>query len=318
MGRGGSDLGTAARYIGGRALQGLVVVFGAVVISFALTSLIGNPADVLRGSGFTTPESLATLKDALGYDVPAPERFARYVERLLHGDFGASYRTGESAAGLVMAALPYTLMLVGGAMLLASLVAFPAALLSVLRRDSTADRTVRRSLIVAQGVPEFWLALVLMLVFAVWLQVLPTVGYRGLESAVLPTIALAVPFTSTLLRLVRAQLLDVMDLDFVTTLRAKGLSDARIVMTHGLHNALPQVVTFLALQTGYLISGTIVIEAVFGWPGMGSLLLEAVSARDVVVVQAVVIFVGLCFVALNLAADLLVMALDPRIRTGRR
>lgn len=304
------------RFLGSRLAQGVVVVLGAVIISFGLTSLIGNPADVLANPQFSTPETARQIKHVLGYDQPVAERFARYLVRVVQGDLGTSYRSGDSAAGLVAAALPYTLMLVGGAMVLATLVAVPAAVLSVLRQGGWCDRIVRRVIIVGQGVPDYWLGLLLTLVFAVELHALPSVGYSGFSSLILPTIAMAVPFTATLMRLVRAQLLDVMGLDFVTTLRSKGQSDLRIVTVHGMRNALPQVVTFLALQTGIIIGSSLVVETAFGWPGMGSLLINAVGARDVAVVQAVIICVGVCFVALNLLADVIVLALDPRIRVG--
>jgi ABC-type dipeptide/oligopeptide/nickel transport system permease component len=305
------------RFIGGRLLQGVVVVFGAVVISFILTSMIGNPAEVLAGS-FIPPAEAARIRHALGYDVPLLERFANYVSRLVRGDFGTSYRSGESAASMVLGAAPYTMALVVGAMLLASLIAFPAAVLGVLRRDSRSDRVVSSALGAAQAVPDYWLGLILVLIFAVSIPIFPVVGYSGPASAVLPIVALGLPFTSTLLRLIRGQLLDTMGLEFVNTLRAKGMSDRRIVLTHGLRNALPPVITFLALQTGLLIGGTIVVEAVFGWPGIGTMLLDAVGARDVIVVQAIVIFVAVGFVVLNLVADVLVLLLVPRVRVSGR
>lgn len=300
-------------YLGRRLLQGLLVVFGALLISFVLTSLSGNPADVL-GGGLLTQEQYQELVHELGYDRPLGERFLNYIIQAFQGDFGQSYRFGESALGVVLDALPSTLALVAGAVGLALVIALPISFVSVLRRESRTDRTLRTLVMLAQGFPEFWLGLVLTLIFTVWLGALPSLGFGGFESLVLPTIALAVPLAPSMVRLLRGQLLDVMKLDFIVALRAKGLSEFQIVVRHGLRNALPLFVTLLALQVGWLLGGTLVVEAVFAWPGVGGLLLEAVATRDLVIVQAVVVVVATTYVLLNLAADTVVVLIDPRVR----
>jgi ABC-type dipeptide/oligopeptide/nickel transport system permease component len=306
-------------YLTSRLGQGAVVVFGALVISFLLGALAGDPADVIAGaSGLVTPEQKEAIREQLGYGDPLPVRFLQYVGDTLQADLGTSYRSGEPALGVVLTALPNTLLLVSGALLAAAAIAVPLSLWSALRRERLDDRWMRRALVVTQGMPEFWLALMLVLLFSVLLGWLPSIGFDGPSSMILPVAALAAPLVPTLVRLIRAQLLDVMQLEFVVALRAKGFSDLSIAARHGLRNVLPGMLTFLALQAGWLVGGTLVVESVFGWPGLGSLLLDAVQTRDLALVQAGVLVIALAYVVLNLAADLMVLALDPRVRVGAR
>jgi ABC-type dipeptide/oligopeptide/nickel transport system permease component len=307
-------MGTA-RYVGSRLLQGLVVVFGALVVSFGLGAIAGDPADLVAGSfGTTNPRLVEQIRDSLGYGDPLPVRFVHYVADTASLDLGTSYRSGESALRLVMEALPNTLVLVAGALLLGLLIAVPFASWSVLRRERLDDRLLRRGLAIAQGMPDFWLALMLALVFSVSLAWFPTIGFEGPSSLVLPVTALAVPIVPTLVRVIRAELLEVMQRDFVLALRAKGLTEPEIVARHALWNVMPHVITFVALQAGWLVGGTLVIESIFGWPGLGTLLIDAVQAHDLAVVQAAVMVIAVSYVLLNLLADLAVLAIDPRIR----
>jgi ABC-type dipeptide/oligopeptide/nickel transport system permease component len=304
-----------ARYIGARLVQGVVVIFGALVVSFFLGVVAGDPSRLVAGAaGIASPEAVEQIRDHLGYGDPLPIRFLRYVLDTLSFDFGTSYRSGESALGLVMDALPNTLVLAAGALLLGLAVAVPLASWSVLRRERLDDRLMRRSLAVTQGMPDFWLALMLALVFSVSLAWFPTVGFEGPSSLVLPVLALTLPIVPTLVRVIRAELLEVMGHDFVLALRAKGLTEPEIVSRHALWNALPHVVTFVALQAGWLVGGTLVIESIFGWPGLGTLLIDATQTHDLALVQAAVVVIATSYVLLNLAADLAVLAIDPRIR----
>lgn len=305
------------RYLLQRVWFGATIVAGAVIVSFLLVNLAGDPTDV-RGGALLTLEQRQELREQLGYDKPLLERLGNYLLNASHGDFGASYRTGESAVHATLSALPNTAALVLVASLVACGIAVPLAAFCAIRPNSRADRIVVRTMMVLQGIPEFWLAVMLTLLFAVNLQLLPAVGKGGPESWVLPTATLAIPMFPALVRLLRGQLMDIMGLEFITALRAKGLTERRIVYRHGLLNAGGQFVTLLALQLGWLLGGTLVIEVVFSWPGIGSLLYDAVKTRDLAIIQAVVVLVAVAYVALNLAADLLVMRLDPRIRSGRR
>ncbi|HZV75613.1 MAG TPA: ABC transporter permease [Conexibacter sp.] len=304
-----------ARLILSRLAQSVVVIFGALLISFLLAALAGNPARLIASSAFGFgPEQVQLVEKQLGYGDPLPVRFAHFMGNAVTGDFGLSYRSRDSALGLVFDALPNTLILVACALLLALAVAVPLAIFSVLRREQPVDRALRSSLVFAQGMPEFWLALVLVLLFSVNLGLLPSLGFDGPSALVLPTIALAIPLVPAFVRLTRGALLDVMSLEFITTVRAKGLPEHEVVIRHGLRNALPSLVTFLALQIGWLIGGTIIVEQVFSWPGMGTLALDAVRNRDLAIIQAIVVVTALVYVLMNLAADVLAALLDPRIR----
>jgi peptide/nickel transport system permease protein len=305
------------RYATSRLLQGLFVIFGAVTISFILVNMIGDPATVLVG-GQLSREQVDNLSHLLGYDQPLPARYVAYIAGLLHGDLGVSLRYGTSVLDLVLTALPATLLIVCGAIALACVIAIPAAVFSVLRRETLADRATRRVFILLQAIPEFWAALMLAMVFAVGLRWLPSIGFTSPQALILPTVVIAFPLISSLVRLLRATLLDTLNSDFVLAVRAKGITDREIVLRHGLPNVMTPFLTLLALHLGWLIGGTLIIETIFVWPGVGTLLTNAVKVRDLPVIQGVVVLIAVATVILNLIVDMLVMVIDPRIRTGRR
>ncbi len=300
------------RYIASRVGQGLVVIFAAVVLSFVLTVLSGNPARLQAGA-LASPADVREIAHANGYDRPVFTRLAIYLGHVAHGDFGHSYRGGGAALPLALEALPYTIMLVGAALLLGLLIAIPIVLRSALRAGTRSESTVRHVALLGQGVPEFWLGILLVLVFSVKLNWLPSFGFGGPESIVLPTVTLAIPLIPALIRILGGQLATAMESDYIVAQRVKGLRERTVVLRHGVRNALPGAVTYLALQIGYLMAGTIVIEAVFQWPGLGGLLLTSVSSRDITIVQAIVVVIATIYVVLNLLADLVVLWLDPRV-----
>ncbi|HZV74380.1 MAG TPA: ABC transporter permease [Conexibacter sp.] len=300
------------RFIATRVVQGLLVVFGAATISFLLTSVSGNAVDA-RYSNLDAA-TRARLIHQYGYDQPLPVRYVHYLGNLLHGDFGPSSSVSSSPLARVGNALPYTLTLVGCAIVLATLIAVAVATYGAIRRESRVAVGLRRTFMALQGIPEFFVGLVLVLVFAVQLGWLPSFGANDASSYVLPVAALTIPLISTLTRLMRSQLLDVLGRDFVVALRAKGLTQRQIVLRHGLRNSAPPLITYLALQLGWLLGGTLIVEVVFGIPGIGSLVVASAGVRDVATVQAVVVVVAIGYVALNLLADLAVYAIDPRIR----
>ncbi|WP_020502552.1 ABC transporter permease [Sciscionella marina] len=303
------------RYVLGRLAQGIIVLFGAVAISFLLTNVIGKPADVLGGDSLT-PAQRAVLNAKLGYDRPMPERFLSFLEGVVTGDFGKSYRTDDSAIGLVLRALPNTLVLVLLAMALAVLIAVLLAIFSVRHRERRSDRLLRRVIGVLQGMPEFWLALMMILLFSVQLRLFPSFGFYSTSSLILPVVSLAIPMVPMLFRIVRGQLLDVLSGEFVDAMRARGLTERFILYRHVLPNTAGPSATFGALQLGHLIGGSLIVETIFSWPGIGNLTVSAVQARDFTVVQTVIIIVATFYVLLNLAADLIVLAADPRVRVG--
>jgi ABC-type dipeptide/oligopeptide/nickel transport system permease component len=301
------------RYIAIRVGQGALVVLGALAISFLLVNVAGNPVEAL-GQFTLDREQRRELLHLYGYDRPLLQQFVEYMGSALHGDFGESFHQRVAALTVVGRALAPTIYLVIGALIVTVVVAVPTAVLSVLRRGAWLDRGLRGTFMVLQGVPQFWLGVMLVLVFSIQLRWLPSFGDDGLESYVMPILALSIPFLSSLVRLLRSELLDIMGMEFVTALRAKGLSERDIVIRHALRNAMPSFVTLMALQTSYLFGGTIVVEAVFGWPGLGSLLIGAAQKQDLTVIQALVVVIAAVCVAMSLIADLLVLAIDPRLR----
>jgi ABC-type dipeptide/oligopeptide/nickel transport system permease component len=219
--------------------------------------------------------------------------------------------------GQALTALPNTLTLVLTSLVLATCLSLSLAIFSVRHRESALDLLVRRSVSVLQGVPEFWLALMLILLFSVQAGIFPSFGYTTYSALVLPTIALAVPITPTLFRLFRGQLLDVMGASFVESMRVRGINDRAIVYRHVLRNILGPASTLIALQLGYLISGSVVVETIFSWPGLGNLLVSSIQARNITVVQAGLVLIAGFYIVLNLAADVIVISSDPRVRTGK-
>ncbi|HVV11194.1 ABC transporter permease [Amycolatopsis sp.] len=303
------------RYFVTRILQGLVVVLGAVLISFLLTNVIGKPSDVIGGP-FLTADQRAALNVQLGYDRPLFYRFMHYISRIFVGDFGVSYRTNQGAISSVLTALPNTLILVLVAIVVAVFVGLALAMLGARRPDMLGDRVVRRTIGVLQGVPDFWLGLMLILLFSVKLGKLPSFGFYGPSSIVLPAATLALPVIPIMYRLFRGQLLEVLSSEFVEAMHSRAISTNRIMFRHALRGILGPASNYIALQLGYLISGSIIVETIFSWPGIGNLVVSAVLARDFVVVQAIIIVVALFYVLLNLIADVIMFANDPRVRAG--
>jgi ABC-type dipeptide/oligopeptide/nickel transport system permease component len=304
------------RYLAGRLGQGVFVLWGAVTLSFLLVHVTGNPATVLAG-GILPPAQLRAMSARLGYNRPIIDQYASYLGHVVQGNFGDSFRYGTSAIASVMAALPNTLILIGVSLSVAISLSIWIAVSSVLNRRGWSERFWRPAVLLFQGVPDFWIALILVWVLAVELRALPSLGFNGASSLILPCTALAIPMLASFTRLLRARLLEFVNSDVALALQARGLTRREIVLHHGLRNAMTTFVPYVALQSGWLIGGTLIIETIFAWPGIGSLLLSAVLARDLTVVQAVVVVIALAFTVLNLIADLVMLWLDPRIsRSG--
>ncbi|HZV74075.1 MAG TPA: ABC transporter permease [Conexibacter sp.] len=304
---------TFVTFIGSRLLQGVLVVLGAVIFGYLLINGAGDPVAGLATRQLTAAQRAALIHQ-YGYDIPLVPRFFHYFGGLLRGDFGQSFHSEDSAIGLVMHALPQTGLLVGVAIAVALAVAVPVSIFSVLRRNSRWDTGVRQTLVVMQGIPDFWFALLLVLIFSVQLALLPSIANGTPEAIILPAAALSLPLMATLVRIYRGEMLEVLGADFVAALRARGLGNRDIVVRHAAPNALPALITFVAVQLGWLLGGTLVVETIFGWEGIGSLAITAVQNTDLPVLEALIIVVAIVYVAISLLADLLLFALDPRIR----
>jgi len=261
-----------------------------------------------------TAEDVAALNRQLGLDEALPVQYARYLQDASRLDFGESLwlnrPVGEAVAGRIAA----TSRLAAVAVVLALLVSFPLGILAALKQRTSVDGAISIVSLVGQSVPSFWLGIMLILVFARQLQILPSAGSQTWKHLVLPAVTLALPLVGVLTRLVRSGLLDVMYEDYVRTARAKGLRPNVVLSRHALRNMLIPVITVVGLQVGNLLGGAVIVETVFGWPGIGRLLVDAIAQRDYPLIQATILLITAAFIVINLLVDLSYGYLDPRIR----
>ncbi len=292
----------------------LPVVFGVLLLTFLLVHLVpGDPVEVMLGESAATADR-AALRAELGLDRPLPMQFIDYVGKLLHGDFGTSIHSHAPIAGLLAERLPATARLALLSLSMALVVGLPLGVAAALRQHRWPDRLAMISALTLSAMPHFWLGPLLMLVFSLWLGWLPVSGMETNASILLPALTLACGLTAILTRMTRASLLEVLNEDFVRTARAKGLSETTVVLRHALRAALLPVLTIVGLQLGSLLAGAVITETVFGWEGIGRLLVESIEKRDYPVTQACVLVIALTYVLVNLATDLLYSRIDPRIR----
>jgi peptide/nickel transport system permease protein len=273
----------------------------------------GDPVEVMLGESASSADRGA-LRAELGLDRPLPEQFAAYLGRLAHGDFGTSIHSHASIAGLLAERIPATARLALLALALALLAGIPLGIVAALRQYRWPDRLATLCALTLSAMPHFWLGPLLMLVFALWLGWLPVSGMEAPGAIVLPALTLACGLAAILTRMTRASLLEVLGEDFVRTARAKGLPERMVVLRHALKAALLPVVTVVGLQLGSLLAGAVITETVFGWDGVGRLLVESIEKRDYPVTQACVLVIALTYVVVNLLTDLAYARLDPRIR----
>jgi peptide/nickel transport system permease protein len=302
------------RYIVIRFLQSLLALLVMSVIVFSLARMTGDPLDVLlpMEAGEGERERVA---QHWGLDRPLYEQYFTFLGKALQGDFGNSWKwQGHSAMGLVMERLPATLQLGGLALLISAVLALPFGVLTAVWKDRLFDSVGKIFALLGQSLPTFWLGIVLMWIFAVSLGWLPTSGRGGFKHMILPAVCLGWFQVATMMRLIRSSMLDVLDSEFVKLTRIKGLSEWKVIWKHCLRNAAIAPLTYFAITTGVLITGSVVTESVFAWPGTGLLVVDAVRARDFQVVQAVVITFAAVFIMTNLVVDILYAYIDPRIR----
>lgn len=305
-----------AHYIINRLLQSVIALIGIMVVVFFILHLTGDPVRLMLPPEASEGDYQA-MKVALGMDKPLGEQFLHFMWGAAHGDFGKSLRfRGQSALELVVARLPATLELAGAALGLSLLFSLPLGVIAAIKRHSIMDNIAMVIALIGQAIPNFWLALMLITVFAVNFGVLPSSGRSGFKSLILPAVTLALFMIGRTTRVVRSSMVEVLGEDYVRTARGKGLSERKVVLRHALRNAALPVVTIIGLDFGTLMGGAVVTETVFAWPGIGFLAVGSIYVRDFPVVQAVVFFTALFFVLVNLVVDVLYSYLDPRIRVG--
>lgn len=303
-----------ATYAIRRCLQAVLVLWGVSVIVFVLLRLAPTDPVTLMLAETASPEQIAEARHQMGFDQPIYVQYVFFVEHAAHGDLGDSIYYKEPAFDVILQALPNTLLLSAVAFVLSLLVALPIGVLSALRRDTIWDYLGVGVALIGQATPPYWLGIMLILLFSVNLHILPTSGNFGPQYIIMPAVTLAAVLMPIVTRLVRSGMLDVLNEDYVRTARAKGVRERAVVVRHVLRNMLIPLVTVLGLQLSALLGGAVIIEQVFGWPGVGRIAVNAIYSRDYPVVQADVLIVSSAFVFMNLLVDLLYARLDPRIR----
>ena len=297
------------KFIGVRFAEALVVLARMSVIVFLLSRLTGDPVVLLLGDGATESDR-AALTVALGLDQPLPVQYLHYLADVLRGDFGRSVEAGnEPALELVLARLPASLYLAGVALGIA------LGVVAAVNRGRAVDLVVRLLALVGQSVPSFWLGIVLIYVFAVQLRLLPTSGYGEWYHYIVPAATLGLFSLAAVTRLVRSSMLEALGSEYIKLARVKGLPEAIVVWKHALANSLIPLITFMGTFFATMITGAVVIETVFAWPGIGRLAYEAILARDFPVVQTVVLVITALFILANLLVDVLYVVVDPRMRS---
>jgi peptide/nickel transport system permease protein len=298
-----------------RLVHAVIVVWGVVTVVFFLVRLTGDPAAFLVDQA-ATREEVAAVQRQLGLDRPWLVQYLDFLAAVPRGDFGTSIRERRPAMVMVFQHFwPATVELAAAAIALSTILAIPLGIVSATRKDRAADHASRIASLFLQSMPGFWFGLMLILIFAVELKgLLPAYGSGSLRHLILPAVALAAAPLAQNVRLIRAGMLEVLQQDYIRTARAKGAPERLVLYRHAFKNAALPFVTVAGLSLGFMLSGAIIIETVFSWPGLGRLLVQAASARDFPVIQAGVFLFGVIFVLVNLAVDLLYAVVDPRVR----
>ena len=302
------------RYVAKRLIMGVgIVIFVSVLVFAIMQAMPGNPIDLMVDTR-VSPERVAELKAQWGLDEPPIVQYFVWLGNILQGDFGMSVSMKQNVSDLILQRLPYTLMLTGAALLIEYLIAIPLGLWAAVKKDKAVDKSLTVGTIVLWSMPQFWLGVLFMLIFSIWLGVLPLSGWSGPTSLILPALTLALPTLAQIFRLTRSEVLDVMRERYVMTARAKGIEGRRVLIRHVLRNALIPVTVMFFLSLPWLIGGAVVVENVFAWPGMGQMLWRAISKQDFMVVQGVIFVITVLTVICNLIGDIISGILDPRIR----
>jgi peptide/nickel transport system permease protein len=307
-------------YAARRLLHLVPIVLGVTILVFFLIHLVpGDPARTILGNQ-ATDQRVALLRHTWGLDRPLPVQYEKFMGRLVHGDLGSSLFYNVGAGRLVVDRLPVTLWLIGFGTILAILIAVPLAAIAATRRDRLPDHVVRVVPLVGLGFPPFWVGIVLLLVFGLHFgRLFPVGGYGSgffghLHSMFLPSLTVALGIAPILVRSLRVSLIEVLESDYVTTARSKGIPERRVLARHGLRNAVISTVTVLGVNIGYLVGGTLLVEQVFAVPGIGQLMINSINDRDFPVVQAVTFVFAVMVVLVYLLSDLVHASLDPRVR----
>jgi peptide/nickel transport system permease protein len=301
-------------YVIRRLIGAIPVLLGVSLLVFLMVHMIpGDPVRYLLGE-FATPEAIQSLRQQMGLNDPLPVQYAHYLGRVVSGDLGTSLITKVSVSAELAHRIPITMRMAAMSMVMGVLGGVLAGIIAAVRRNTWLDYGVMAVALVGISAPSFWIALLLMYVFAFRLSMFPVSGYTGLYSLVLPAITLGALMAGSIARMTRSSMLEVLGQDFIRTARAKGLPQRLVIYKHALKNSLPPVITLAGLQFGGLLGGSVITETVFALPGVGNYAIQAIGQRDFPVIQSVVLFSAVVFVVTNLFVDLLCATFDPKIR----
>lgn len=309
----------------GRIAALVPILLGISFVAFFLVRLVpGDPVVAMAGME-ADAATIAALRAKYGLDLPLPAQFAIWFGQVIQGDLGRSIQTGRPVAAMLGTAFGPTLLLAGAALIVSLLIAIPAGIASATRPNTGLDFCVSLGALAGLSLPSFWIGILLILTFSIHLPILPSSGFvsPGVDVAkaflhlVLPALTLGTALAAATMRMTRATMIEVLRQDYIRTARAKGLSRAVVVWKHGLANASMPIVTLIGIQMGQVLSGVVVTETIFSWPGVGKLTVDAIFARDYPLVQGAVLCMAVLFVTINLVTDLLYSVLDPRVRLGQ-
>jgi peptide/nickel transport system permease protein len=305
------------RYISTRLAATVPVVFGVTLAVFSMLYLIpGDPVKMMLSEFVTSPQQIARMRAQLHLNEPFAQQYGRFVWNAARGNLGESIRDRRPVAAEIMELFPSTVQLALTALALSGALGISLGVLAAIRQNSWTDIGAMMLARLGVSMPSFWLGLLLIFVFSLRLGLLPATGGGGLDHLIMPALALGAGAAAITAALTRSSMLEVLRMDYMTTARAKGLAGASVVLRHGLANALIPIVTIFGLQAGQLLAGTVIIETVFGRPGIGRLLVSAILNKDFPLVQGIVLFVAIAYVFINLVVDVVYAAVDPRIRYG--
>lgn len=301
------------KYFFTNLIKTIPVLILITLIVFLLIRVTGDPVALMLSEN-ATDEEKANLRESLGLNDPLYIQYFTYMSDVIRGDFGTSFRYNTDALSLVLDRLPASIQLAFISMVFATIISVPLGILSAIKRNSFLDLFITGGTVLGKAMPNFWLGIMLILIFSVALGWLPVSGSGTIAHTILPAIALGTAIAAEMARLIRSSMLEILNKDFIRTARSKGLKESVVIFIHTFRNALIPVVTIMALQTSTLIGGTLITETVFSWPGVGQLLIQSVNLRDMAVVQAAVFIIAIFVIISNLTADLIYRYLDPRIK----
>ncbi|PEJ53610.1 peptide ABC transporter permease [Bacillus sp. AFS002410] len=306
------------QFILNRIVSAIIVIFGISILSFFLIHLIpGDPVKIMLGLN-ASPEQVAKLTHHLGLDKPLLVQYLQYINNVFHGDFGTSLKTGRPVLTEILDRFPETIKLAATGMVFAVIIGIALGILAAKYKDTIIDTFCTGLATLGVSIPSFWLGILLILVFSVKLSWFPIADGTGLRSLILPAITLGVVMSTMISRLTRNGMVEVLSNDFIRTARSKGLEERHILFRHAFRNVLIPIITVIGLQIAALLGGTVIIEQVFNWPGLGTLSIGAIMSRDFPMIQGTVLFMGAVYVSVNILVDIVYSLIDPRVKLNEK